>query len=187
MPSPVSLEKHGAQENDLSVWLGLYRVHTPGTKSGNNTTTRLDLDNESQPDVLLMIHPASSGQAQIDADGYVLNGPELVAEVASSSASIDVNTKLQVYRRNGIREYIVWRVRDQAIDWFVLRGGRYEKLEPAADGLLKSECFPGLWLDSAALLRGDMLRVLEVLNQGIASPEHRDFVARLAENRRTDR
>jgi Uma2 family endonuclease len=127
-----------------------------------------------------MIDPACGGRALIDAGGYVVNAPELVAEVASSSASIDLNDKLHVYRRNGVREYIVWRVRDQAIDWFVLRGSKYELLSLTADGLLKSECFPGLWLDPAALLRGGMLRVLEVLQQGIGSAEHGAFAASLA-------
>jgi Uma2 family endonuclease len=180
MPSPVNYESHGRQDRQLSLWLGYYQAHTPGTGGAGNTTVKLDLDNEPQPDELLLIEPASGGAVEIE-KGYIVSAPDLVAEVASSSVSIDMNTKFHVYRRNGLREYIVWRVRDQAIDWFVLRGSQYEKLAPTAGGVLQSECFPGLWLDSAALLRGDMLRVLEVLQQGIASPEHAAFIAKLKE------
>jgi Uma2 family endonuclease len=183
MPSPVSYEGHGKSDADLAGWLWSYHVHTPGTGQANNTTIRLDLDNEPQPDSLLMIEPSSGGSVEIE-DGYIVSAPELVAEVASSSVSIDLNTKLHVYRRNGVREYIVWRVRDQAVDWFVLRGSQYERLTPTTDGLLKSECFPGLWLDPAALLRGDMLRVLEVLTRGLGSAEHGEFVEGLAERRK---
>jgi hypothetical protein len=54
-----------------------------------------------------------------------------------------------------------------------------EELPPGPDGIYRSEVFPGLWLDPAALLRHDGPRVLEVLRQGLATPEHGAFVARL--------
>src|SRR5207248_2634562 len=83
-------------------------------------------------------------------DDFIKAAPELVAEVSASSVSYDLHSKLNVYRRNGVREYIVWRVLDKEIDWFVLRGTQFERL--TLDGLLlKSEAFPGLWLDPAAL------------------------------------
>jgi Uma2 family endonuclease len=126
-----------------------------------------------------LIKPAYGGQAHVSADDYIEPAPELVAEVASSSASIDLNTKRDVYRRNGVREYIVWRVLENAVDWFVLRGEQFQPLAPGADGWLRSEVFPGLWLDVAALVRGDMARVLEVVRQGVATPEHTAFVQRL--------
>ena len=102
-----------------------------------------------------------------------------VAEVASSSVSYDLHAKLHVYRRNGVREYIVWRVGEQAIDWFVLRAGQYERAPVEARGLVRSAVFPGLWLDPAALLRGDLATVLAIVQQGLGSPEHATFVARL--------
>jgi hypothetical protein len=77
-----------------------------------------------------------------------------------------------------VKEYLVWRVRDQAIDWFVLRQGQYRPL-PLADGLYRSEVFPGLWLDPAALTRFDLATVLQVLQRGAASAEHAAFVTRL--------
>ncbi|MDX1946729.1 MAG: Uma2 family endonuclease [Pirellulaceae bacterium] len=177
--SPVSLDGHGAPHGRLMGWLVVFEAHTPGVQTADNATVRLDLDNEPQPDCLLRIRPECGGQSQ-SGDGYVEKAPELVAEIAASSASYDLHDKLNAYRRNGVREYIVWRVWDQSIDWFVLRGGRYELLAPAGDGITRSEVFPGLWLDSAALLQGDLPRVLAILQQGVANPEHAEFVARLA-------
>jgi hypothetical protein len=179
MPSPVRADQHGTPHAALVTWLGVYWAGTPGVRAAADSTVRLDLDNEPQPDALMMIEPSRGGRARIDADGYVADGPELVAEVAASSASIDLNSKLRVYRRNGVQEYLVWRVRDQVVDWFALRGSQYDRLAPGPDGVLRSEVFPGLWLDPAALARGDLAGVLGVLQQGLASPEHAAFVAHL--------
>jgi Uma2 family endonuclease len=90
-----------------------------------------------------------------------------------------LHDKLRVYQRNGVLEYVVWRVWDRAIDWFVLREGRYEPLLPSSAGHYPSEVFPGLWLDPAALVRGELAQVMAVLQQGLAAPEHADFVRRL--------
>jgi Uma2 family endonuclease len=180
MPSPVRYRRHGRPHAHLLGWLITYEAATPGVEGADNCTARLDLANEPQPDLLLLIDPARGGQARISADDYIEGAPELVAEVAASSASYDLHTKLEVYRRNGAREYLVWRVQERLIDWFVLREGRYQPLAPGADGILRSEVFPGLWLDSAALLGGDLAQVLAVVQQGAATPEHAEFVARLA-------
>jgi len=179
MPSPVRLQRHGRPNGHIAAWLTVYEAATPGTFAADNSTVRLDLDNEPQPDALLMIDPARGGQAQISAEDYIEGAPELVAEVAASSVSIDMNTKLNAYRRNGVREYVVWRVLNRQIDWFVLREGEYQPLTPDERGILRSEVFPGLWLDPAALVAGDMARVLAVLHEGLASPEHAAFVGRL--------
>ena len=132
-----------------------------------------------QPDAFLYIFPELGGQVRISEDDYIEGAPELVAEVASSSVSYDLHDKLNVYRRNQVREYVVWRVRNQAIDWFVLREGRYERLAPGADGIYRSETIPGLWLDPEALIRDDRAGVARVDQQGMASPEYVAFVARL--------
>ncbi len=179
MPSPVRLDHHGSPIVDLVTWLGTYKAATPGVRGAGNCTVRLDLDNEPQPDALLIIDPARGGQARVTPDDYLEGAPELVGEVSASSATIDLTTKLRVYRRNGVREYLVWRVDDQAVDWFILRQGQYDRLPLTPDGLLKSEVFPGLWLDPAALVRFDLARVLQVVQQGIASAEHGAFVGRL--------
>jgi hypothetical protein len=179
MPSPVRAPQHGDPHADLIAWMGFYRAYTPGIRVSADATIRLDLDNEPQPDALIYIESASGGQSRIDADGYIEGGPELAAEIAASTVSIARNTKLRVYRRNNIREYIIWRVDDRAIDWFVLREGQYEQLPRTSAGVLQSEQFPGLWLDADALLRFDLAGVLQVLQQGLASPEHAAFVAQL--------
>jgi Uma2 family endonuclease len=182
MPSPVSLEGHSAPHGDLMGWLAYYKAFTPGTQSGDNGTLRLDLDNEPQPDCFLRVLPEFGGQSTT-VDDYVGGAPELVAEVAASSASYDLHDKLNAYRRNGVKEYIVWRVWDRAIDWFVLRGGRYEKAAANDAGIFHSEVFPGLWLDAAALLAGDLARVIQLVQQGVQSAEHAEFVKRLAQDR----
>lgn len=179
MPPPVSHEGHGGPHFDLIGWLAQYRMATPGVVGGDNSSLRLDLDNMPQPDAFLMILPSHGGQAGIDAEGYVRGAPELVAEVAASSVSYDLHVKRNVYRRNGVREYAVWRVLDRAIDWFVLREGEYERLPFDAEGIYRSEVFPGLWLTPAALIDGDMAAVGRVARQGLATPEHAAFRDRL--------
>jgi hypothetical protein len=181
MPSPVGWHRHATPHANLMTWLGVYQAHTPGTQIGDNGSIRLDLGNRNmpQPDAALIIEPERGGQAVIGADDYLEGGPELVGEVAASSVAIDLHDKLQAYLRNRVREYLVWRVLDRAVDWFVLRGGQYDRLLPGPDGLYRSEVFPGLWLDPAALDRRDIAAVLQTLQQGLATPEHAAFVARL--------
>jgi len=177
MPSPVSPEHAGSHFNVIA-WLGVYRSATPGVEGFDNGTVRLDLENEPQPDAFLRIRPECGGQSR-DSDNYIGGAPELIAEVAASSASYDLHDKLRAYQRNGVLEYVVWRVWDRAIDWFVLRDDRYAPLPLSSAGYYQSEVFPGLWLDAAALIRGDLAQVMAVLQQGLASPEHADLLRRL--------
>lgn len=179
MPSPVRHSRHSRPHSHLVAWLACYESATPGLEVGDNGSVRLDQDNIPQPDAYLMFHPRCGGQARFSSDDFVEGAPELVAEIASSSVSYDLGAKLHAYRRNGVREYVVWRVLDQQVDWFVLVEGRYEPLASVADGILKSTVFPGLWLDPAAIVNGDLARALAVLEQGIATPEHAAFVAGL--------
>ncbi|HUT90185.1 MAG TPA: Uma2 family endonuclease [Thermoguttaceae bacterium] len=175
----VPYQTHGRQHALLDGWLGCYTTYTPPVDGGSNSTVRLDLDNVPQPDLLLRLPESAGGQSRVDADGYIDGPPELVAEIVASSAAYDLHQKLNVYRRHGVREYLVWRVLDEAIDWLILREDRFDPLSPDPGGIYKSEAFPGLWLDAAALLRGDQAEVLNVLNQGLASAEHAAFVERL--------
>jgi Uma2 family endonuclease len=181
VPSPVSHTNHGGPHFQIIGWLSMYGMATPEVQGGDNSSLRLDLDNEPQPDAFLMIPSDHGGQTEIDPDGYIASAPELIVEVAASSVSYDLHDKLNTYRRHGVPEYVVWRVRDQAIDWLILHEGNYKRLSPDANGIYKSHVFPGLWLDPAALLRGDLATVAQVLQQGLASPEHAAFVARLQE------
>ena len=179
MPSPVRCERHGEPHSTLGGWLFHYRARTRGVRLADNASVRLDLGNMPQPDCLLFISPDCGGRVRIDEDDYVNGAPDLVAEIAASSAHYDLNGKLQIYRREGVREYIIWRVLEGQIDWFVLREAGYEKLAPGDDGILRSTIFPGLWLDPAALLRDDCDTLLEVLQRGLDTPEHAAFKAEL--------
>jgi Uma2 family endonuclease len=179
LPSPVRVRRHGRPHAHLLAWLVLYEAATADVIVADNASTRLDLDNEPQPDAILFLDALKGGQARIAPDDHVEGAPELVAEIASSIVSYDLDVKLKVYRRSGVREYIVWRVLDRQVDWFYLREGQYvpRSVDPA--GLYKSEAFPGLWLDPAALVRDDVPAVVAMLNRGLASSEHAEFLARL--------
>jgi Uma2 family endonuclease len=164
-------------------WLSVYKAATPGVRSGDNSTVRLDLDNEPQPDGLLRIAAECGGRSRIDEDGYVAAAPELTAEIAASSASYDMHRKLNAYRRNEVQEYVVFLTEERRVRWFRLREGQYVELPADSDGIVRSEVFPGLWLDAPALVAGNLARVLEVLQRGIAMPEHAAFVEQLQAGR----
>lgn len=185
MASPLRFEPHAEPHADLIIWLGNYKVSTPGVRLGDNPTVRLDLDNEPQPDAVLLIDAEAGGQSHLGTDGYVEGAPELVAEIAASSAAIDLRDKKWAYRRNGVQEYIVWQVFEQKIDWFCLHEGDYLSLMPNEDGIICSTVFPGLWLAVSALLEGDMQQVLAVLQEGLNSAEHQAFVQKLTDVRQT--
>jgi len=175
MPSPVRAQHHAIPHLRLATWLGIYAAETPGVECADNSTVRLDLDNEPQPDLVLLKRASAGGQARISADDYIEGAPELVVEIAGSSRAYDLHQKKGSYRRNGVREYLAWVTGEQRLIWWELRGTEYQEILPTSDGLLRSGVFPGLWLDTAALLRGDMKAVLAALRRGLDSPEHRAF------------
>lgn len=177
--TPVRAEYHGRPHSDVITWLGVYRATTPGVTALDNTTLRLDNDNEPQPDAMVRLELALGGRSRISEDDYVEGPPELIVEIAASSAAYDLHTKLRVYQRNGVQEYLAVQMYEQRVDWFTLREGVYEPLEADEAGVLRSEVFPGLWLQPAALLAGELAAVLDVLREGLASPEHAAFVERL--------
>jgi len=144
LASPGHVKKHADPHFDLIGWLAVYRAATPGVRGSDNATVRLDLENEPQPDILLRLIPELRGKAYLTDDDYLEGAPELVVEVAASSASYDMNKKKRIYDRNGIREYIVAQAYEQRVDWFVLRTEGYEALRPDANGIIHSEVFPGL-------------------------------------------
>ena len=177
LPSPVRVYRHAKPHGQLGAWLGLYAAETVGVECAANSTVRLDLDNEPQPDLVLLKLPAKGGQARISAEDYIEGAPELVVEIVASSRAYDLHQKKGAYRRNGVREYLAWITGEQRLAWWELREGDYQELAVAVDGLLKSGVFPGLWLDAAALLRGDMKAVLAALQRGLGSPEHGAFLS----------
>ncbi len=180
VPSPVRVKNHGTPHGQIMGWVGVYCAATPGIECADNTTLRLDTDNEPQPDVALWLPEAAGGRARVSEDDYLEGAPEMIVEVASSSAAYDLHDKLNAYRRNGVEEYVVWRVYDRQIDWFALEAERYTRISPDADGILQSCGFPGLRLCVPAVLDGDLARVLAELQIGLASEEHAAFVRRLA-------
>ena len=131
-----------------------------GLEVGIEPTVRLDADNEPQPDAVLF---RIGGNAQVDEDGYVTGSPELIVEIAASTVSYDLHAKKRVYECNGVKEYIVWRTLDFAIDWFVLEDGKYVELAPDTAGIIHSREFEGLRLNAIAILNGDMSTVLKTL------------------------
>jgi len=182
MPSPVRLHSHATPHSLLVAWVVTYQAATPGTAAADNASVRLDADNEPQPDVLLYVQPAYGGRVRISDDDYLEGAPEWIGEVASSTASYDLHSKQNAYRRNQVGEYLVVLPQQQEVRWFELRADRYELLLPEA-GMLRSRRFPGLWLNASALLAGDAAALLETLRTGLESPEHADFVKRLQEHR----
>jgi hypothetical protein len=179
----LRFKSHGQPHGRLMAWLVSYEIATPGTMAGDAPTVQLDASNEPQPDLALLIDPACGGQARLTADDYLEGAPELLAEIAASTVSIDLGAKKTAYERNGVREYIVWRVLDQQVDWFYLQNGKYVDLLADEDGITRSRIFPGLWLDRSALVQGDMQRVMAVLQLGLATVEHDEFGRRLGEIR----
>ncbi len=180
MASPLRIRSHAEPHANLIGWLWSYKIATKGLILADNSTVRLDLDNEPQPDVVLLIDEKLGGRSLISQDDYIEGAPELVAEVAASSASNDLHDKKNAYRRNGVLEYIVWQVFENKLDWFYLQNGEYLSLEADASGVIKSNIFPSLWLAASALLAGEMKQVLNVLQQGLNSPEREKFVKQLS-------
>lgn len=176
MPSPVRFENHARLNSDLVTWLGTYRAHTPGTTVGDNATVILDFENEVQPDAFLRLDKTLGGRSSLNADDYIEGPPELVVEVAASSAAYDMHVKRRVYARSGAPEYVVAQAYEQRLDWFILREGMYETLAADEHGIIRSEVFPGLWLQTGALWSGDLARMLATLQEGLASEVHRQFV-----------
>lgn len=176
MSSPLRIKSHGEPHGNLTGWLWTYKTATLGLVMGIEPTVRLDPDNEPQPDAVLFV---PGRQARIGEDDYIEGAPELVIEIAASSAAIDLHDKKRAYRRNGVQEYIVWRTLEAQLDWFVLTADEYVPLATDTQGVFHSQVFPGLWLDRIALLAGDMARVLAVLQQGVGTVEHQDFVGQV--------
>lgn len=175
---PTSGGYHAEPHFDFIAFLGVYRWATPGVLGGAPASIILNVKNMPEPDGFLAIDPKHGGRMKHDEKGYVVGMPELLAEISSSSVSFDLHTKKDLYRKFDLKEYVVWRTKEKAIDWFKLQDSDFHSL-PLIDGIYKSEAFPGLWLAAAALIAGDYAQVNQVLQQGIASPEHHAFLQRL--------
>jgi Uma2 family endonuclease len=171
---------HGQPHGIIMTWLGVYAAATSGVEFADNPTIRLDRDNEPQPDAVLRIDKSRGGQSSISDDDYIEGAPELIVEIAASSAAYDLYEKKHVYRRNGVQEYIVWQVYDRRISWFSLEQGEYIELVPNQDGSIESRVFPGLVLPVAATIDQDLKQILTLLQSGFDSPAHQQLIDRIA-------
>ncbi|MEZ6127371.1 MAG: Uma2 family endonuclease [Planctomycetaceae bacterium] len=185
VPSPARL-RHGQLHALVMGWIVNYSIATSGTECADNATNRLDNDNEPQPDVALFIDPVCGGQSRISDDGYLTGPVEFVAEISVSSVSLDRGPKLRTYERHGVKEYLIWRVEDNLLEWYALRETGFELQPLPDDGIYRSETFPGLWLNSAAMLGMNGKTVMQTLGDGLGSADHADFVRRLASRRMGD-
>ncbi len=179
--SPLK-RRHGTNHLPLGTLLFTYEARTPGVESGDNTTILLGEEGEPQPDLFLRILPEFGGQSRTTDDDYVFGAPEFIAEITHNSRSIDLHGKRDDYARYGVREYVVVCLQEQRLRWFDLRAN--QELQPGADAIYRMHAFPGLWVHGPALLAKDFQAMMLALEQGLASPEHAEFVNRLAEGQR---
>lgn len=183
MQSPTGFE-HGGTGIKIATWLGTYEVHTPGTGSADNVTTIM-AENSPQPDYSLMLLPEAGGRTRVE-DKLLHGAPEFIAEVCASSASYDLHVKKDLYEQQHVDEYLAVLIYEREIRWHRWEDGAYQVVPPDKDGVWRSTTFPGLWLDGKALLSGDLAKVLAVLQQGLDSVEHAEFVKRLAKKMASD-
>ena len=175
--SPVSRE-HGKLDGRIALWLAYYAQATPGCEFAPNSTWFM-LGSAPQPDAYLRILPAQGGQSGDEAR-YCTGAPELAVEICVTSTDYDFGSKLRLYERAGVREYITIETFRQRVVWRVLEDGNYVAQPAPEDGILRSRVFPGLWLDVAAFWAGDGPKMLAALNAGLAMEDHRQFGERLA-------
>jgi Uma2 family endonuclease len=175
--SPLRL-RHSNHHAHLGMLFSLYELNTPGTQSGDNATIILGDESEPQPDLFLRILPEFGGRSSTDQHDYVRGAPELIAEVAHSSRSIDLHVKREDYARNGVGEYLVMSLADRRLFWFNLPTSQEWSADP--DGIIRVRSFPGFWIDVDALFSVDGKRLIGTLQRGLDSAEHAEFVSRLA-------
>ena len=166
----------------LTNWVSNYSCATPGCRAGLEGTWLMGERQVPQPEVTLCIRPEFGGQSRVEGS-YPAGGPEFLAEVALSSRSRDFGAKKRLYERVGVLEYLIAAPGWQETSWFEWTASGYQPLEPGAGRIYRSRCFPGLWLDVEALWDLDLPGMNEVLQQGLATPEHAAFVADLARRR----
>lgn len=176
VPSPVSLV-HSHYHAIVIGWLLNYSAATRGLRLLDNATVILDQENEVQPDAALCV--VKGGQTRV-VGAFIHGAPELVVEIAVSSASYDLHEKLRVYRRSGVQEYVVLPTLEQQTVWYRLNDGRYDVVQPDSDGIIRSRTFPGLWFHPERFWADDPAGLLATLQAGLAAPEHAAFVAALA-------
>ena len=178
MASRVS-NTHGSFQSLVNAWPSFYAMKTPGCDVRLNATWLMAEDGVPQPDSDLRILPQHGGQSRDEGD-YPAGAPELVVEVSHTTTARDAGIKKRLYERNGVREYLIARTDKQTATWFRLVEGQFKEIQPETDGWFRSPVFPGLWLDVVALWRRDLVGLSKAVEQGVSTPEHAEFVSRLA-------
>ncbi len=179
LSSPVRVRNHGEPHSLIMSCLGVYFLSTKGVKLLDNTTFIANENYEPQPDAVLRIEENRGGKSWVNDNDYLEGSPELVVEIASSTASYDLHDKLEIYEQKGVQEYIVWRVLDEQIDWFSLKNSKYERLATNKQGIIESKVFAGLRLNVQAMLKDNLQKVLSDLQKGLQSKKYKDFVEQL--------
>lgn len=172
---------HGIAHPSLSTLFFIYQGYTPGVEVGDNATILLGEDGEPQPDLYLRILPEFGGQSRTTDKDYIEGPPELIGEIALSSRAIDLHVKRDDYTRYGVLEYLVFCPREPRLYWFDLRAKK--ELQPDPDGIIRIRAFPGLWINSNALLAQEFPPLMAALQAGLQSSEHAAFVQQLASRR----
>jgi hypothetical protein len=182
----MNVPLHADHADSDSFMIGLlftYTFETLGTQVRNNITTKLGLRSEVQPDSCLFIKPEYGGRTRLDAKGAMVDAPELIVEIGSSTLKVDLDAKKRVYEEAGALEYVVFDARKGKFHWFALRDGKFEPLTIDLDGVYRSRTFPGLWIDEAAFVADDIQAAVATLRRGLMTPEHAAFVEHLRQNR----
>lgn len=183
MMAPAGFE-HGKSGFDVCMVLGHYEAATPGVVGVSGATIILGDSSEPEPDAALLIMPEFGGQTRlkkIKNKQYIEGAPELVLEVSHSTVAIDLHAKRNDYLHAGVLEFVVVCLDEQLIRWFDLPNDNMLAVD--RQGILKSYAFPGLWIDTKALVRRDAARLIATLEKGIASKPHREFVSALDQRR----
>jgi Uma2 family endonuclease len=178
MPSPVS-DIHSDYDNRTSWWLSHYAADTPGCEVRHAGTWLMAASSAPQPDLALKILPEYGGQSALQG-AYASGAPELVAEISHTTSPRDTGIKLRLYERSGVREYLLVRPGKRKIAWYMLVDGKYQQLEPDADGIFRSRVFPGLWLNPEELWNRNYAGMAATIQRGTATPEHAAFAQDLA-------
>jgi Uma2 family endonuclease len=182
MPSAISYI-HGDYHSRMGYWAACYRMATPGCTAAMLGTWLMAEDSAPQPDVALWIESEFGGQSRLE-DDYPVGAPELALEISDTTSSKEGGPKLRLYERSGVQEYLTVLPKQQQIVWRELVDGKYREISAEEDGSIRSRVFPGLWLDVAALWADDLPALAATVQRGVATPEHAEFVERLARSKR---
>ncbi len=177
LPSPVS-RTHDQHHALFATLLGLYQLATPGCRWGITGTWLMSENSAPQPDLTLEILPEFGGQARIEGE-YSGGAPELIVEISHSTAISDSTRKLRLYERSGVLEYAIVHTKDRQITWYSRADGKFAELAADAEGIIRSQTFPGFWLDTSAFWDSDLAAATSTLQLGIAAPEHTTFIGQL--------